>query len=224
LEHSVLVITKTLFQDIDQAEENFEENWEFAITEVIVNLEDKIKNKKNSIQNQLDDLDKFYVTVEQDNKLAVIKEQAFPSHKTGSFMSMSFDNGNLKRTAKSKRKSVKFEDESRKSKVDITEEMNFLKSINSELSQSENSNSMPTNPKEFNEESKYEKYLNSSNALQNKSVTNLISNKSQNFDFQELIASNNWVEDEMSLLLGLERHEQENDGINTFQEHENKEI
>ena len=45
LENSVILITKTLFKDINEGGGDFEENWEFAITEVIVNLEDKINIK-----------------------------------------------------------------------------------------------------------------------------------------------------------------------------------
>ena len=41
----MILITKTLFKDINEGGGDFEENWEFAITEVIVNLEDKINIK-----------------------------------------------------------------------------------------------------------------------------------------------------------------------------------
>lgn len=134
-----MLITKTLFKDISDSEGNFEDNWEFAITEVIVNLEEKINAKKETIQKQLTDLE--YLETHSEEAISVFEGIEVISEtpmikKNDAFMSKSFDNTSIHSKSKieGKKKTVQWKDDSSTSKVDVTDELMFLKSVNSEIS------------------------------------------------------------------------------------------
>ena len=123
---------------MDTSDEEFNENWEFAISEVIVSLDDKVCKKKEVIQEQLCDLDKFrnYLS-ERKQRLTRTGQHKISklNHQTNDSLSKSFDQGdNMTNFINNKhlKKSVKWDEWNLKSKVDLTEEIEFfIKDINS---------------------------------------------------------------------------------------------
>ena len=117
---------------MDTSDEEFNENWEFAISEVIVSLDDKVCKKKEVIQEQLCDLDKFrnYLS-ERKQRLTRTGQHKISklNHQTNDALSKSFDQGdNMTNFINNKhlKKSVKWDEWNLKSKVDLTEEIEFL--------------------------------------------------------------------------------------------------
>lgn len=132
LENSVFLITQTLFKDLNTSDQEFRENWEFAISEVIVSLEDKINKKKDLIQEQLWDLDKFrdYIGNRKQNLTRTGQHKLSKlNQKDSEVLSKSFDQGVHEFKAsrnKGSKKSVKWDECSLNPKVDLTEEIIFL--------------------------------------------------------------------------------------------------
>lgn len=204
----MLIITKTLFQDINQSDDNLEENWEFAITEVIVNLEDKIGQKKELIQTQLEDLDAFYFPVEAVQE-EVISQMAFSTwNNTSIFMSRSFDNDQSMINDHSKEKWVKGHYENSKSDMQLMDGVNLFNAHSYQTKQfCVNSVKQTRNKSQVGD---YEKYMTSSRqSMKSDAQPNGEFIKTSNIDFQKLVGNNEWVQDEMNVLLGLEKQNNE---------------
>ena len=126
------MITQTLFKDLNTSDDEFRENWEFAISEVIVNLEDKINKKKELIQKQLCDLDHFrnYLSDRKQNLTRTGQHKITKlNHEENDVLSKSFDQGvHQLRNSKDRnlKKSVKWDEWNLNPKVDLTEEIIFL--------------------------------------------------------------------------------------------------
>ena len=188
------MITKTLFKDINQGDGNFEEDWEFAITEVIVNLEDKINAKKGEIQhllNELDELGPLNNQVTTISSLPLQRNQDNFVSKSFDYNTSSFQNGNRKK------KTVKFEDER---VANRTQNYNFKKFLTSEIS-----DSIPVKQ----EKAKFGQIKKQSANNPSGSKKNYEERKSSEFNFEEMANNTDWVEDEMNVLLGLDRNEEE---------------
>lgn len=196
------MITKTLFKDINTTNSNFEENWELAITEVIVNLEEKINTKKTMIQKQLKDLDSV-VADSIDNLPFEVQKNMTQKHsyvrldKENSFITKSFDQAKGRNQSK---KSVKWQDE--RSKVDISEDLQFL-----DDEESHNEEDLPLQPRSTDRDlSKYKKYIKQPQTSKKPVISEL--DPETPGDLEPFTQSQDWEGDEMNILLGLNRDDQ----------------
>jgi hypothetical protein len=203
LENSVLLITKALLKNMNDSQSNFEENWEFAITEAIVNLEDKINTQKQIIQSKLYSLDEF-MDRQNDHFFEVQKNMTHKlnhvplQQSNDQFMSKSFDYGSKRTGIK---KNVQFKDSNyEEDKDDIT----LWRSINSDIS-----DKVPTRQVKSRSKIQYEKYMKPSKSDRSKSEPKRVSfdeNNLENFNFNEMIKNQHW--DEMNQLLDLDHQDE----------------